>query len=632
MATRQYIGARYVPKYEGTWNKERNYEALSIVEKDGTSYTSKIPVPSGIDISNEKYWVISGIFNGQLANLIEKLRDKVDKKSEIIFVDDLGINDNNPNNANILNEFLDTVNDGCTLLFGSKTYNFNGSIILPPKVNILGRGDSRINFTGSDYNCITIKSQATDSDYAYNYSKIMIENILITGNTSLNGIFLGVSDFSETTNFNCALLKNVRCENLNIGIMIDGYGHLLENCFCANCNTGIFLKDAEQCSLIGCWCTDGVNGVTNHLSGKSPAKYFSTLNIIGGSYQRNSGVSIDLQNGRCVTIQTYFELNKNEDIILGYGVGYDYSVNQVNIFSHTECSTRNPDKYSISCIGLNGGTFNILSTNPEDKLVFADGYSKNITVYTNETTASSAYHFDDVSSKTCVINRGYIEMCGVDNSIIKGPFYEFKAKNVLGTKELAIYGNDGDVTAYIARNFNIKSISQPDTDALAYFSAGRLTLNTPMTINHPNGITMNNGESQYCLLTNSESRLSQLSIYYQDILLFKQLFNECVINTPLVVNKKVGDNYVLAIGENDKEIIKLDSQLTIKDVFTIIKGASNGSILELKDNSDNTVADVNTDYFTIHNTLKINNISIRENNGNLEAYFNEGWHKFSFTD
>ena len=99
-----------------------------------------------------------------------------------------------------------------------------------------------------------------------------------------------------------------------------------------------------------------------------------------------------------------------------------------------------------------------------------------------------------------------------------------------------------------------------------------------------------------------------------------------------MVNKKVGDNYVLAIGENDKEIIKLDSQLTIKDVFTIIKGASNGSILELKDNSDNTVADVNTDYFTIHNTLKINNISIRENNGNLEAYFNEGWHKFSFTD
>lgn len=66
LINRQYVGARYVPKVMGVWNKALQYEALSIVTYQGNSFTSKIPVPPNIDISNETYWVNTGNYNAQV--------------------------------------------------------------------------------------------------------------------------------------------------------------------------------------------------------------------------------------------------------------------------------------------------------------------------------------------------------------------------------------------------------------------------------------------------------------------------------------------------------------------------------------------------------------------------------------
>lgn len=66
LINRQYVGARYVPKLMGVWNKALSYEALSIVTYMGNSFTSKVPVPSNIDISNETYWVNTGNYNAQV--------------------------------------------------------------------------------------------------------------------------------------------------------------------------------------------------------------------------------------------------------------------------------------------------------------------------------------------------------------------------------------------------------------------------------------------------------------------------------------------------------------------------------------------------------------------------------------
>ena len=75
MATTQYIGARYVPLFADPieWDKTKQYEPLTIVTNNGNSYTSKQFVPTGIDITNEEFWVLTGNYNAQ----IEQYRKEV---------------------------------------------------------------------------------------------------------------------------------------------------------------------------------------------------------------------------------------------------------------------------------------------------------------------------------------------------------------------------------------------------------------------------------------------------------------------------------------------------------------------------------------------------------------------------
>lgn len=90
MATRQYIGARYVPKFADPieWDNARSYEALEIVTYLGTSYTSKKSVPVGTAITNSEYWVATGNYNAQVEEYrqeVEALNDAFDVLSDEVF-------------------------------------------------------------------------------------------------------------------------------------------------------------------------------------------------------------------------------------------------------------------------------------------------------------------------------------------------------------------------------------------------------------------------------------------------------------------------------------------------------------------------------------------------------------------
>lgn len=85
MAT-QYIGARYVPKFfensSGTseWKPNTIYEPLTIVTRNGNSYTSKkiVEASVGAPENNPEYWVATGVYNAQFDELrqdIETVRD-----------------------------------------------------------------------------------------------------------------------------------------------------------------------------------------------------------------------------------------------------------------------------------------------------------------------------------------------------------------------------------------------------------------------------------------------------------------------------------------------------------------------------------------------------------------------------
>lgn len=73
----QYVGARYVPKFAEPidWDTERGYESLTIVTYKGESYTSKCPVPPGIDIKNTRYWALTGANNAQVEEYKNQVKD-----------------------------------------------------------------------------------------------------------------------------------------------------------------------------------------------------------------------------------------------------------------------------------------------------------------------------------------------------------------------------------------------------------------------------------------------------------------------------------------------------------------------------------------------------------------------------
>ena len=83
MATTQYIGARYVPKFfengGGTaeWTANTQYEPLTIVTRNGNSYTSKKAVPASVGApeDNAAYWASTGIYNQQ----VEQYRQEVEQ-------------------------------------------------------------------------------------------------------------------------------------------------------------------------------------------------------------------------------------------------------------------------------------------------------------------------------------------------------------------------------------------------------------------------------------------------------------------------------------------------------------------------------------------------------------------------
>lgn len=63
----KYVGNRCIPMPMGNWDKNKEYENLSVVlASNGDSYTSKKNVPKGIELSNTEYWAISSRFNAQL--------------------------------------------------------------------------------------------------------------------------------------------------------------------------------------------------------------------------------------------------------------------------------------------------------------------------------------------------------------------------------------------------------------------------------------------------------------------------------------------------------------------------------------------------------------------------------------
>ena len=70
-----YVGHRYKPKMFGDWDNSQIYEPLSIVQYQGNSFTSRQHVPSGVEITNEEFWVSTGNYNAQIEQYRQDVRN-----------------------------------------------------------------------------------------------------------------------------------------------------------------------------------------------------------------------------------------------------------------------------------------------------------------------------------------------------------------------------------------------------------------------------------------------------------------------------------------------------------------------------------------------------------------------------
>lgn len=81
--TRQYIGARYVPKFADPveWNDQMAYEPMTIVTYMNSSYTSRKQVPAGTLPTNNEYWALTGNYNaaiGDIQSEVDRLSGEID--------------------------------------------------------------------------------------------------------------------------------------------------------------------------------------------------------------------------------------------------------------------------------------------------------------------------------------------------------------------------------------------------------------------------------------------------------------------------------------------------------------------------------------------------------------------------
>lgn len=122
LINRQYVGARYVPKIMGEWNKALQYEALSVVTYMGNSFTSKVPVPANVEIDNTNYWVNTANYNAQ----VEEYRKVTLETKELANNTNTDLQTFKKNQTNTNNEFKNKIDLTTSALNKLKDVVFDG--------------------------------------------------------------------------------------------------------------------------------------------------------------------------------------------------------------------------------------------------------------------------------------------------------------------------------------------------------------------------------------------------------------------------------------------------------------------------------------------------------------------------
>lgn len=177
MATRQYVGARYVPIFDGDWDNTKDYDPLVIVSYLGNSYTSRTFVPHGTAITDETYWALTGNYNAQVEAYREEVAEmKLKLNGAFITPDDFEGTDTQK-----LQSAFDALSTSAGTILINRKYTISDDIVINNRTDTTM---AEICLMGSNIESIidlqTHAFVAGDGNY-YDYGGIVFNNVALTG-------------------------------------------------------------------------------------------------------------------------------------------------------------------------------------------------------------------------------------------------------------------------------------------------------------------------------------------------------------------------------------------------------------------------------------------------------------------
>lgn len=258
LINRQYVGARYVPKIMGEWNKALQYEALSVVTYMGNSFTSKISVPANVEINNTDYWVNTGNYNAQ----VEEYRKETLEVKELANNTNTDLQTFKNNQTNTNNEFNNKIDLTTSALNKLKNDVFDGDT---PSVITVAKNGGRFH---------TINEAITFAKkYCSRYKRVTIlicggsynESIVLTKNPGIDLVGIGMPEIISDApypNGPAYIYGDTYIEGIYFhSTGKDSYAFHLDGSTDTSCGTSVYVVNCKFVSdnqpALGCGCTRG---------------------------------------------------------------------------------------------------------------------------------------------------------------------------------------------------------------------------------------------------------------------------------------------------------------------------------------------------------------------------------------
>lgn len=437
---RQYVGARYVPKFfenvNGSWDWAEGfqYEPLTIVRYGDNSYTSKKLVPDtvGSPNLNPEYWANTGNYNGFINSAEERISTL--ENNQFIFPENFGAAGNGiiDDSESIENAIL-AAQSQKKILFLRGVYFINKNISLQGKSIVIKGSSGRVEST-------------------------------LGGVPDRSVTLLFGAEGSITTTRTCSI-KCYDCvfKGINKGFVIESFGNLFMNCafvgfrIAIEINKGINWQGIEvngcefigitDCCIVSNHSTDGkiINNGINGYCNQFLRGTFSGYSVIAN--HDNAKLPWEIRGDKMLISQNYF--GPENGIIIDTYTPITITDNRFTMSGNAEFCIKATANQTISGWVITGNSINGEKTDIpfivfEDITYLANSIFMNN--YTFNKELLSVYNFNNEA----FFNQCYINMCKANVRLSDGL--------LLITNQ--IYLNGCELNGYIRVKITDTSVNQ----------------------------------------------------------------------------------------------------------------------------------------------------------------------------